>query len=196
MIHTHVDPAPARFRLTLALTLALGALLVAAPALAQSISLRAPSLANVSGVLTARFGVGVVEPVVLKGELEDGAQLALRCSVSLRAARDYWFDGHLASASFVSTLSRDALSGEFVMTLPGRTTPLRGKDIQALLVEGWGALEVGLGPWDMLERGRKYRLSLDAFMTDADAPEGLSRFIYFWSWDAGAGTSFQLDFTY
>ncbi|MFH1914034.1 MAG: DUF4390 domain-containing protein [Pseudomonadota bacterium] len=194
MKYTHADPAPARIRFIFAL--ALGALLVAVPALAQSISLRAPSLANVSGVLTARFGVGVVEPVVLKGELEDGGQFVLRCSVSLRSARDYWFDGHLASATFVSTLSRDALSGEVVMTLPGRTTPLRGKDIQALLIEGWGALEVGLGPWDMLERGSKYRLSLDAFMTDADAPEGLSRFIYFWSWDAGAGTSFQLDFTY
>ncbi|MUM77332.1 DUF4390 domain-containing protein [Pseudodesulfovibrio sp. F-1] len=196
MKNTHAVSAPARFRLPLALVLVLAAFLAAGPAWAQAISLRAPSLANVSGVLTARFGVGVLEPVVLKGELEDGAQLALRCSVSLRTARDYWFDGHLASATFVSTLSRDALSGEFVMALPGRAAPLRGKDIQALLLEGWGVLEVGLGPWDMLERGRKYRLSLDAFMADADAPEGLSRFIYFWSLDAGAGTSFQLDFTY
>ena len=33
-------------------------------------------------------------------------------------------------------------------------------------------------------------------MNEADAPDGLSRFIYFWSWDAGADASFQLDFTY
>jgi hypothetical protein len=200
IIHSIPVRGRARFPLlpirALALALGLVLLLAASPARAQAISLKAPSLANVSGVLTARFGINVDEVVVLKGELEDGAHLALRCSISLHKTRDYWLDGHLASASFVSMLSREPLSGEFVMTLPGRAAPLRGKDLPALLAEGWGAVEVGLGPWDMLERGRKYSLSLDAFMNDADAPEGVSRFIYFWSWDAGAGTTFQLDFTY
>jgi hypothetical protein len=200
IIHSIPVRGRARFPLlpvrALALVLGLGLLLAATPARAQAISLKAPSLANVSGVLTTRFGINVDEVVVLKGELEDGAQLALRCSISLHKTRDYWLDGHLASAFFVSQLSREPLSGEFVMTLPGRATPLRNKNLQALLAEGWGAVEVGLGPWDMLERGQKYSLSLDAFMNDADAPEGVSRFIYFWSWDAGAGTTFQLDFTY
>lgn len=175
---------------------ALVLLLVPLAARAQTINLMAPSIANVSGMLTARFGVTVVEKVMLKGELQDGAQLALRCAVSLYKARDYWLNGHLASSSFESVLSSDPLTGEFVMTLPGRSTPLRGKDIEALLREGWGTVEVSLGPWDMLERGQKYSLILNTSMNEADAPDGLSRFIYFWSWDAGADASFQLDFTY
>ncbi|ADU61171.1 MAG: DUF4390 domain-containing protein [Pseudodesulfovibrio sp.] len=175
---------------------ALVLLLAPLAARAQTINLMAPSIANVSGMLTARFGVTVVEKVMLKGELQDGAQLALRCAVSLYKARDYWLDGHLASSSFESVLSSDPLTGEFLMTLPGRSTPLRAKDIETLLREGWGTIEVSLGPWDMLERGQKYSLILNTSMNEADAPDGVSRFIYFWSWDAGADASFQLDFTY
>ena len=33
-------------------------------------------------------------------------------------------------------------------------------------------------------------------MNQEDAPEGVMRFIYFWSWDAGANNTFQLDFTF
>jgi hypothetical protein len=166
------------------------------PASAQTLSLMAPSIANVSGMLTARFGVTVEEKTVLKGELEDGARLALRCQVDLYEINDYWADSHLSSSVFESVLTWDSLTKEFVMTLPGRAAPLRSKDIISLLKDGWGTIEAALGPWEMLERGQKYSLHLETSMNEADAPEGWSRFIYFWSWDAGADNSFQLDFTY
>jgi hypothetical protein len=170
--------------------------LAVSTARAQTISLMAPSIANASGMLTARFGVAVEEMPVLKGELEDGAQLALRCEVRLYEVSDYWFDSHLSTVVFESALAYEPLAKEFVLTLPGRSSPLRNKDLVALLREGWGTVEAPLGPWDMLERGRKYSLRLDTSMSEADAPQGISRFIYFWSWDTGANNSFQLDFTY
>ncbi|MBI9079415.1 MAG: DUF4390 domain-containing protein [Pseudodesulfovibrio sp.] len=183
-------------RLTTGLAFALVVILFSSGAFAQNLSLLAPSLANISGVLTARFGVIVEEKPILKGELLDGAELVLKCELELYTVNEYWFDQQVSFASFESALKYDALTKDFTLTLPGRTTPLRNPDIELLLKEGWGIIEAGLGSWSMLERGRKYSLKLSTTMNELGAPEGFSRFIYFWSWDAGADNSFQLDFTY
>ncbi|NDV19920.1 DUF4390 domain-containing protein [Pseudodesulfovibrio sp. JC047] len=172
------------------------ALILATNASAQSLSLMAPSLANVDGRLTARFGVTVEEKPVLKGELEDGAVLVLKCSVKLFEESTYWLDSEISSELFESQLEFDPLTQEFVMTLPGRETPLRNKNLGHLLDQGWSVIEAGLGSWALLDRGTKYSLRLHTSMTEKDAPEGFMRYVYFWSWDAGANNSFQLDFTY
>nr|WP_321513254.1 DUF4390 domain-containing protein [uncultured Pseudodesulfovibrio sp.] len=174
----------------------LASLLFTGIASAQSLSLMAPSLANVNGRLTARFGVTVEEKPVLKGELEDGAVLVLKCSVKLFEENTYWLDSELSSVQIESELQFDALNQEFVMTLPERETPLRNKDLGKLLEQGWGVLEARLGSWALLDRGTHYSLRLQTSMIEKDAPEGVMRFVYFWSWDAGANNSFQLDFTY
>lgn len=165
-------------------------------ALAQSLSLTPPSLANQDGQVTARFGVVVEEKPILKGELMDGAVLVLKCSVRLVKPSDYWLDHEIAETGFQSRISYDALTREFVLTRPEGGSPLRNKDLGAVLDEGWGAIETPLGAWSQLERGRKYSLKLSTSMNQEDAPEGVMRFIYFWSWDAGANNTFQLDFTF
>lgn len=163
---------------------------------AQTLSLRAPSIANVDGVFTARFGVAVEELVVLKGELEDGAKLVLTCQVSLTEANDYLPDNELASAEFVSRIEFEQLTKHFVMTLPDRTAPLRGTDLRTLVREGWEHIETPLGSWNMLERGTAYRLTLKTAINEADAPEGIAGLLYFWTWGTGEDSTFQLNFTY
>ena len=185
-----------RFRAPAPWLVALTILLLATQAQAQTLSLMAPAIADVGGMFTARFGVGVEEKPILKGELEDGAEFVLRCEIDLYETSDYWLDSHVSSAVFESVLKYESLTREFVVTLPGRTAPLRGTDLPALLKTGWGNIEARLGPWDMLTRGRKYSLRLKTTMNETDAPRGISRFIYFWSWDAGADTTFHLNFTY
>lgn len=179
-----------------ALLAALLLILSATGAMAQTLSLMAPAIANENGSLTARFGVTVVEKPILKGELEDGSELVLKCAIELFEELDYWFDSTVSSASFESTLKYDQLTKEFVMTVPGRTQPFRDKDIESLLKRGWSTIKIKLGPWSMLERGQAYSLRLITTMNEAGAPEGLSRFIYFWSWDAGADNTFHLNFTF
>jgi hypothetical protein len=174
----------------------LAALLTTGVALAQSLSLMAPTLANVNGRLTARFGIVVEEKPILKGELEDGAVLVLKCEVSLLRPSDYWLDREITEVHFKSRLSFDPLTREFVMTLPARQTPLRDKDLSKVLDEGWGTISTTLGSWALLDKGKKYSLRLHTSMNEEDAPEGLMRFFYFWSWDAGADNAFQLDFTF
>jgi hypothetical protein len=174
----------------------LAVLILAGVALAQSLSLKAPTLANVNGRLTARFGIVVEDTQILKGELEDGAVLVLKCEVKLLEPRDYWMDRDISEVRFQSRLSFDPLTREFIMTLPDRLTPLRGKDLSAILDEGWGTIGTTLGSWTLLDRGKKYSLRLHTSMNEEDAPEGMMRFFYFWSWDAGADNAFQLDFTF
>lgn len=169
---------------------------LASAALAQGLSLKPPSLANVNGRLTARFGVAVEELPILKGELEDGLELELSCDIGLYRTNDYWMDDEIASGVFVSALRHDPLTREYVMTLPRGGQPLRNTDIKELLSDGWGAIEIGLGSWALLDRGVKYSLRLNTSMNEKDAPDGVMRYIYFWSWNPGAENSFQLDFTY
>lgn len=182
--------------LVLAFAFAFAAFLLADAARAQGLSLKPPSLANVHGRITARFGVTVEELPILKGELEDGIELVLTCDVGLFRVNSYWLDDRLAAAAFVSTLGFDPLTREYLMRLPRTAQPMRGKDLGELLDRGWGKIEIGLGSWALLDRGVKYRLRLKTSMNDKDAPEGVMRYIYFWSWSPGSDNSFQLDFTY
>ena len=174
----------------------LAVLILTGVAMAQSLSLKAPTLANVNGRLTARFGIVVEDRPILKGELEDGAVLVLKCEVRLLEPRDYWLDREISEVRFQSRLNFDPLTREFVMTLPDRQTPLRNKDLSTVLDEGWGTIGATLGSWALLDRGKKYSLRLHTSMNEEGAPEGVMRYIYFWSWDAGADNAFQLDFTF
>lgn len=179
------------------LLLALAAILMlGGTAMAQSLSLLTPSIANVNGALTARYGVEVETLPAIKGELEDGLVLKLKCRADLYEAMDYWLDAHLSTAEFESILSYDALTREFQMTLPDKESPLRDTDLPALLKKGWGTIESVLGPWNMLVRGEKYNLHIETSINEADAPEGLTKIIYFWSWDSGSSAIFRLNFTY
>ena len=116
--------------------------------------------------------------------------------MELHKENAYWIDREISTATFESVLKFDALTKVFTLVLPARSTPLRNENLRQLLKKGWGTIEVGLGSWDMLERGQKYSLTLNTTMNEKGAPEGISRFIYFWSLDVGADNSFQLDFTY
>ena len=163
---------------------------------AKTLSLSAPSIANEGGDLVVRFGVVVEDLPILKGELDDGLTLRLSCEAALSRDFDYWMDSHITSATFESQISRDALAGEYVMELPGLERPLRNVDLRELLRQGWSDIAVKLGPWETLTRGHTYNLRLTNLIEDAEAPEGLTRYLYFWSWDAGSDSSFQLKFTY
>lgn len=183
-------------RISLVLAACLTVLLLCSAAMAQTMSLRAPTIANDNGALKARFGVQVKEKPILMQELEDGHVLVLKCAVELFEVSDYWFDSTVSEASFESTISYDRLSREYSLILPGRPSPMRSKDLSKLLHDGWSSIETTLGPWNMLEDGEEYSLRLITTMNEKDAPEGLMRILYFWSWDAGSDNTFHLNFRF
>ena len=165
-------------------------------ALAQTLSLMSPDIANDNGALKVRFGVTVVEKPTLRDELSEGRVMVLKSVIELFKVRDYWLDGSVASTSFESTLSFDRLTREYVLTLPNKSTPISDKDLDVVLQKGWGRIDALLGPWNMLEQGQDYSLRLITTMNEKDAPEGFYRFLYFWSWDAGSDNTFHLNFTF
>jgi len=171
-------------------------LLMADCAMAHTLSLTAPSLANVRGRVTARFTVAVEELPVLKGELMDGEVLMLKCRVQLSESNDYWLDDEVTSALFWSTLKYDSLTRQFVMKSSDRADELRGADIGSLLQEGWTGIEVVLGSWALLDRGEKYSLVVETILNEYGAHEGVMKYILFWDWDSASTNSFQLDFTH
>ena len=102
-------------RVGLAFTIALTFIIFASGASAQTLNLVAPSLANVSGALTARFGVTVEALPILKGELQDGAELVLKCEAELHKGSEFWFDQGISAASFKSALKFDSLTRTFTI---------------------------------------------------------------------------------
>ncbi|MDD4951365.1 MAG: DUF4390 domain-containing protein [Desulfovibrionaceae bacterium] len=183
-----------RAALVLALVLALAAW--AAPGLCQSLNLRDLVVDNQAGTLTARFGVLVGGAKEVAESLEDGAVLALTCQARLYQRRDYWLDGLRAENTFVSRLRLDSLTREFVLDIPGREAPLKNKDLEALLAEGWSDIGLSLGPWNALRHGASYSLGLDVKLNQADIPNWFKRLLFFWSWDVIPATSYKLDFKY
>lgn len=171
-------------------------LLFCGVALAQTLSLMAPDIANDNGALKVRFGVTVVEKPILRDELEKGRVMVLKSVIELFKVRDYWMDGSVASATFESTLSFDRLSRAYVLTLPDKQKPITDKSLDVVLKKGWSHIDALLGPWNMLESGQDYSLRLITTMNEKDAPEGFYRFLYFWSWDAGSDNTFHLNFTF
>lgn len=171
-------------------------LLCCGVALAQTLSLMAPDIANDNGALKVRFGVTVVEKPTLRDELSQGHVMVLKSVIELFKVRDYWMDGSIASTTFESTLSFDRLTREYVVTLPNKSNPVSDKDLDVVLKKGWGRIDALLGPWNMLEPGKDYSLRLITTMNEKDAPGGFYRFLYFWSWDAGSDSTFHLNFTF
>lgn len=171
-------------------------LLLTSTAFGQGLNLMTPAIANVSGVLTARFGVTVEERPALRKGLENGAKLVLKSRVRLFRVKDYWMDSLIAASNYESVLQYEPLSKEFILTLPGHHGPLRSDDLFSLISEGWAVIEASLCPWSELVKGEHYSLRMDISMNEADAPDGLSGLLYFWSWNSGANNTFELDFIY
>lgn len=154
-------------------------------------------LDNQAGEITARFGVDVVGLDTVRQALEEeGAVLGLICSANIERKRSLWSDAELASTEYVSRLSKNALSNEYVLVLPGSPEPLRSKELKPLLDKAWGGLTLSLGPWSMLSPGSEYVLNLTIELKRADVPAWLNYMLFFWSWDVFPATTYQLDFMY
>lgn len=191
------ESAPIRAAWRLAWRLALAFVAVGwlvSMAQAQELHLANLVLNNFEGKIRVRFGVEPSNPDQIRQILDGGERLALRCRASLSAKRDYLWNRELAAASLESDLRR-LRGGDFAVTLPGQG-PMVDKDLTALFRKAWNEILIDLGPWDRLERGQTYVLSLQLSLVRPDVSPWLSRGLFFLSFDAAQPVSYQLDFTY
>jgi hypothetical protein len=188
-------PIRAAWRLAWRLVLALVAVgWVVSMAQAQELHLANLVLNNFEGKIRVRFGVEPSNADQIRQLLDNGERLALRCRASLSAKRDYLWNRELTAASFESDLRR-LRGGDFAVTLPGQG-PMVDKDLTALFRKAWNEILIDLGPWEHLERGQTYVLSLHLSLVRPDVSQWLSRGLFFLSFDAAPPVSYQLDFTY
>lgn len=154
-------------------------------------------LDNQAGEVTARFGVDVVGLEKVRQALEeDGSVLGLICTATIERKRTLWMNAELANTEFVSRLSKNALSKEYVLHMPGTPEPLRSKELAPLLEKAWGGIALRLGPWSMLKTGESYVLDLSIELKRSDVPAWLQYTLFFWSWDVFPSAAYQLDFRY
>jgi len=192
-MHRTRRPTPAA---ATALLLATTIVLWTSVAAAQSLVLSNLVVDNKAGSLMARFGVSVDGVAELTESLQNGVTLALACKAKLAKKGGMFGSPLLTEAEFSSRLKYDALTKEYILTLPGREAPLRGAGLSELLGTGWGALTLGLGSWSMLERDKEYTLTLDIRLQQTDIPNWFRRTLLFWTWDVAPSASYQLHFKY
>ncbi|MBG0776014.1 MAG: DUF4390 domain-containing protein [Desulfovibrionaceae bacterium] len=168
----------------------------AAPARAQHISLSDLVLDNRAGNITVRFSLDMEDEGELEKILADGAVLSLVCEGSLSAARNWWLDKDVTESRFVNRLRYDALTKEYVLERPGGDAPRRGKDLKELLKRAWAVIEVDLGAFDVLQRGRSYTLDLDVSLKYDDVPAWLRSALFFWSWNVAPSARYRMEFQY
>lgn len=165
-----------------------------APASAQELLLTNLVLNNYEGRIRVRFGI---EPTGLDRiiqALDAGERLNLRCRASLSLKRDYVWNQSVSAAAWEGELRR-IKTGEYVASLPGQGSAA-DKDLGSLFRKHLGEILIDLGPWDRLERGVTYVLSLELSLTRPDVSPWLKNSLFFWSFDAARPVSYQLDFTY
>ena len=163
---------------------------------AQNVQLTNPSVNNVDGALTARFGVTLSSLDEVASELEAGVSMRLVCQARLYRENLFWFDALLSDAEYEFVLSYDALNKEYALQVPGMRTPVRHKNLAGLMDEQWSSLELTLGSWDALRRGHTYSLKLKAFLGRGQAPDSLAGGIFHWFWGKGASSTYMMDFRY
>ena len=165
-----------------------------APASAQELLLTNLVLNNYEGRIRVRFGI---EPTGLERivqALDAGERLHLRCRARLSLKRDYVWNQSVSAASWEGELRR-IKTGDYVAALPGQGSAA-DKDLGSLFRKHLSEILIDLGPWDRLERGVTYVLSLDLSLTRPDVSPWLKNGLFFWSFDAARPVSYQLDFTY
>ena len=165
-----------------------------AEAHAQELLLSNLVLNNFEGRIRVRFGVEPTGMDHIRQSLEAGERLALHCKAKLAFKRDYVWNQEVTTATWESEL-RQLKGGDFVVTLPGQG-PVADKELGALFRKAWNEILVDLGPWDRLDRGQTYVLSLELSLVRLDVSPWLKKSLPFWSFDAAPPVSYQLDFTY
>ncbi|MBI5519274.1 MAG: DUF4390 domain-containing protein [Desulfovibrio sp.] len=182
--------------LAAALALVLALTLWGQAAQAQSLVLSNLVVDNQSGVLAARFGVGMDSLAEVTDALQSGVTLALTCKGKLVRQGGLFSSPQVAEATMVSRLKYDSLTKEYTLTVPGREAPLKNARLDELLRAGWESLSLELGAWKLLERGKQYTLTLDIRLHQVDIPNWFRRTLFFWAWDVAPQASYQLHFKY
>lgn len=164
------------------------------PACAQELLLSNLVLNNFEGKIRVRFGVEPTGLEAIRQSLLAGERLELVCKARLASKRDYIWNQEVARADWKSVVRR-LKGGDYAISVPGQGA-VADKELPALFHKAWNEILIDLGPWDKLERGQTYVLTLELSLVRLDISPWLRKGLFFWPFDPASPVSYQLDFTY
>ena len=163
---------------------------------AQQLVLKDMGVESENGAVVLRFSLGVDDESALRNALVQGGALLLECRATLFKERDYWLDGDVAEAGFLSTLRSDPLTREFILSQPGLERPLRSKELGPLLDRAWGEIDAPLTTLARLEAGNLYYVEFEARLKMDDVPEWLKGTLFYRTWEVAPSLTYRMDFEY
>lgn len=152
-----------------------------------------------TGNIVVRVGVSVDNEAGLHDMLKDGASVQLTAEMQLERLRGLWTNVTLAEKTYTSMLRHNPLTREFLLYMPGESTPVTDKNLSRLLVATWHKLSLPLGPVELLrqvETGHQYRISLHLTLRHTEVPPWLAKAFVFWSKEVVEPVTLTIPFSF
>lgn len=148
--------------------------------------------------IIAKLSIGVDNITGLYEMLKDGASVELEITARLERVRTFWTNVTLMETNVVSTLQHNPLTREFVLYLPGETTPMLDKNLDRLLAATWKKFAATVGTLAALdgEKDTEYRVVLTLNLHHAKPPPWLTQSFMLWSKKIVAPETVELPFRY
>lgn len=175
---------------------------------AASLDLSNLVLNNHEGTIQVRFGLSLPDLAPVHEAFAKGEVLILRLDARLSRKMEYLWDRQVAEAGRLAVIRKD---GEMYVVEPRPPSPsagtsqtasgnnlqaVSGDDLADVLRRAFGEITIDLGPWDILERGEAYVLTLGIELGRADVSAFVRNALFFWSFDVVPPARYRLDFTY
>lgn len=169
--------------------------LAPSPGAAQSLRIDNLVLDSAQGRIKARFVMDVSNVGALKEHLGEGGGLTLAASAKLTRSSKWWLSRDIAESSLLIGIEKNA-NGLYAARSQSRPNPITGQDLGEVLRKAFSELVVDLGPWDLLEHGFAYTITVDARLGRTDVSPWLKNALFFWSFDAAKAVRYRLEFVY
>lgn len=160
-----------------------------------TLKLRSFSVATVDGGVRVESGLLLDKTAILSSLLRDGAVLTFACTLRLERLRTLLSNDVQSVRTVEYHLRHDPLLREFVLDVAG-SSPMRQKNLDALLTSAWKNMTFLLPLQAPLLSGETYRVRLDLTLQHAEVPPWLEKALFFWSWDIAPPVSFSREFVY
>jgi len=163
---------------------------------ADSIAIADLGVDNAQGSVSLGFSVAISDMAPLMEALQNGGQYEVRCSGKLYKRRLGFWDEFLADAEYLCTVASKPIARECVVTDHRGSHTFDFDGLQDELNRFWSRLSLPMGSWDIIERGKAYRVVLTFSVTRTNVPGWVSKPLFFVSWDLVPEVVYVLDFDF
>ncbi|MFP4108387.1 MAG: DUF4390 domain-containing protein [Desulfonatronovibrio sp.] len=164
------------------------------PVFSQSLDLSSFILDTRENNLLARFSIDVDDFDTILTALENGAELALVCDVTVLEDRALFWDQAIADKKINIEMEKDLLAGGYIIVFPDQKRVLDSfgkKEFLELLAD----MDAELLALDALQTDKKDIVRIQAKLISRSVPKWIKRTLFFWSWDLARSIRYEMEFS-